>query len=100
MCATGEYFNGATGQCVKIKPVDESKYDGSTSFWGYIPEALPGVASIIAALKGNNTAPVTNNYNTGVAGMSGSMIWIILAIIVFIILLVVAMRKGGAANGS
>ena len=94
MCAPNEYFNSPDGKCYPIKTtaVDESKYDGSTSIWGYVPAALPGIASIIASLKGGSTAPVTNNYNTG-NSTGGNTIWFILGGVVLLIVLFVAMKK-------
>jgi len=94
MCGANEYLNGADGKCYPIKTskVDEKTYDGSGSVWGYIPAALPGVASIIAALKGGSTAPVTNNYIPSATG-GGNMVWMILGGVVLLIVLFVAMKK-------
>lgn len=93
MCKENEYFNGATGLCVPIsKAMDEKKYDGSTSIWGYIPAGLTGISQVISSLKGNNTAPVTNVYNQSPTG-GGSMLWIILAVVALIIVLVVAFKN-------
>lgn len=96
-CLETEYFNGADGKCYPKTgtgtAVSESKYDGSSSIWGYVPGALTGVASVIASLKGTNTAPVTNIYQSGTG--SGNMMMYVIGGILLLIVLFVVLKMGG-----
>lgn len=95
MCATTEYFNGATGKCTPLNSstMDEKSYDGKTPIWAYFGEILAGGGALAAGLKGTNTAPVTNVYGNPNQNQNPNTLIYIIGGVVLLIVLFVALKK-------
>lgn len=73
-CQDNETMNYASGKCIPIvePKTTESKGDGSTSIWGYLPGILSGAGDLLSGAKGS---PKNVTYIQGTqSGAGGSNI--------------------------